>query len=465
MRYAILSMLSKYTMSSQDILSDNAPASPEQKTIAPDESDLSKISPPVSVSSVDPQSNELKPFGKSESKSLGFAGRAKDMFSGKKLVSTIVALGFIFTWSERVLTSFRTQFSLYRDVPKIITGKNTGGDGRFRQLRTAGENIKNLFVTGSNNSFINKYSTGEKLEALATIGGTAYNAWFLLSSREGDIPEGDTMLERTKNIFKNPQHHVAQLVNIFTSITYTVLGTGRIMIGVNNLSHDAHGNKIGFSPNKALRSTDGMTKIEKLTPLITGLALITAAPLTTYSLLKMKKPTQESEMHKEEMEVITKSETGGDIVVLNEKEHPEIKTFAKSQSKMQASNQESSLKQLLSMFMPKHLKNMAEYAVEKDPIGLTCRILSFALDIGFFGVGLARLKLIESGQYAHKYGAVASPEWDNARALAKQTRNVGVLGFALTSLYTMYVYDALMVAQKKAQETMKANSDAPQMAR
>ncbi len=455
-------------MSQQDQKLDTASVpqkqTPEQPSASPDDENQSgAAAQPTPASQEITQSQQLKPFAKSESKAHG--GKVKEMFSGAKLVSTLVALGYVFTWSERMLTYFRTGFSWYRDIPNMVTGRSLNGTSRLSPLRTASENIKNLFIPGSNNSFINTFSTGEKLVAASTIGGTAYNLWFLLSSREGDIPEGDTRFERLKNILKNSQHHVAQIVNIFTSITLLALGTGRILSGVSGLSQDSQGNRIGFNPAKALVGTDIITKIEKIMPLIAGSALVVAGPLSTYSLLNIKKPKNADNIPKVEAKIAVASETGGDIVVPDEKEHKELQPFAKSQSKVESTSEEKGLDQVRNMFKPSHIKDMVKYAVEQDRIGLICRILGFALDIGSFTVGLARLQQIESGQHAHKFGAQGSEQWNKARALAKQERNVGILGFTLTSLYTIYVYDTLMHAYKKAQEALKAHPHVQEMAR
>lgn len=423
---------------------------------------LPEIIPPADDANADAPDKQQPPvyFSNSKSQHLGFVGKTKDMFTGKKLVSTVMTLGFLFTWSERVLTYFRTGFSLYRDTPKMVTGKNLN-DGRLEPVKATGSNIRKLFIPGSDNNFLTQYTRGEKLEALGTIGGAAQNLWFLFSSREGDIPEGDTLPQRLKSIFKDPKHHVAQLAGIWMTAVIGLVATGRVMSGIENLTKDGRGNRVGFNPGQALKGLDTIAKTEKLMPLIAGSILLISAPPSIYGLLSIKKPKSEDSVPANSAKTVLSEETSGNLAVSDENEHSHIKPFAKSESQTQTTG----LKQMLTMLSPANIKDMAQYAAKHDPIGLTGRILGFALDIGSFGVGLARLKQIESGQYAHKFGAMNSPEWNKAYALAKQTRNVGILGFALTGLYSMYVYDTVMHAYKKELETMKAAKDVPQMAR
>lgn len=400
-------------------------------------------------------------FQKSESKSLGFAGKTRDMFTGKKAVSTIMTLGFLFTWSERVMTYFRTGFSLYRDTPQMITGRNLEGNDRLAPIKTGSENIKKLFIKGSDNSFSSTYSTGEKIEAAATIGGVVQNLWFLFSSREGDIPEGDTILQRIKHTFKDPKHHVAQITSLWMTLVVGLVSIGRVMIGVENLSKDASGQNIGFSPRKVLSGLDGISKIEKLMPLVAGTALLISTPLNIYGFMNIKKPTSPSTVSKDDSKIALAQQTTGNIALSGDANDSHLKPFAKSQSDIH----QGGIKDMLTMLSPGNIKDVIQYAKKNDPIGLTGRILAFALDVGSFGVGMARLKEIESGKYVHKYGAANTPQWNSARALAKQTRNIGILGFALTGLYSMYVYDTVMQSYKKEQQAIKAGNNNAQVAR
>ncbi len=404
-----------------------------------------------------PEDKELKPFAKSESKSLGFTGRVKDMFSGKKLISTVMALGFIFTWSERMLTSFNTGFSSYRDIPKMIRDKN------LDPLKDAGKTVAGLVTPGSDNNFLSKFSTGEKLQAMGSTLGLAQNVWFFTSSRSGYIPDGDTMLERLKEILKNPSRHVAQITTLWQAVSVGSIGFGRLMSGYRDLSRNADGKWIGFNPRQALSGKDNFTKLDKLTPLITGAAVISSVPIVVYSMLNMKKPNASSNSHLQHMEedkTLSAEDTEGNVVTpVEDRQQTEIKPFARSQSKILSSDKENGLKAMVAMFSPSNLKAMTQYAVTKDPLGFTARTLLLGMDVGFFGVGLAKLGQIKSGQYPHKYGEANSPQWNKALANAKQSRNVGILGFVLTALYNMYVYDTLAQAYKKEQEKLKEESD------
>lgn len=404
-------------------------------------------------SNANTENHERRTFRKSESHAMGITGKLKSMCTGKNLVTTVMTMGFLFTWSERALTYFRTGFSLYRDIPRMITGTNLDGIGRLGLLKSAGQNTKKLFEANSDNNFLKQYTMGEKLEAAATLGGVMQNAWFLFSSRQAHIPEGDTWLGKVKSVLKDPKRHAAQMASICMAVVIGMLSTGRVMTGINNLSRNAQGNWIGFHPGQALTGHDAIYKAEKLMPLIAGGILLISAPLSLYGLLNIKKTSQQ----KESLSVDNDSHANTNEAITEVDAKSELKTFAQSRSTIQSPGSNNQLKEIITMFAPGNLKDAWAYAKERAPLDVVGRVMAFGLDIGSFGVGLARLSKIESGKYAHEFGPINSPQWNAALANAKQMRNVGILGFFLTGLYSVYVYDSLMHNNKKEQQEAKNN--------
>lgn len=342
---------------------------------------------------------------KTKDESRGVVWRLKNaFFNSDNLLSTVMTIGFIKSWTDKTFGLFGRASPLDGSMSRVgLSGvadklQNIPGRDKVNKALYGRENIRETLVKGQKNPPTNVFET---LEALGAAGGLLENVSFFLTSRGGEVPEGDSIIERAVNSFKNPDKHSVHFGTAFITASLALMGTGQVGRGIRELR--------GNVPNATTR--------DAITHLVSGFSALVAGPMLFVGLFRIKKDDPKKEGAKPEPKPGEKQ--------------AQMEQDAK---KMQDKDGKEDKPSLISSLKPSHLKGMAQYAWQNDKIGLTGRFLKLVIDTGFVINGRSLLK---GSEYTSES--------------AYKTVKGGLSGIVLNTMQLHFTYDRLYQNSLKGQ--------------
>lgn len=345
---------------------------------------------------------------KTKDERKGVVWRFKNAFlNSDNLISTVMTLGFIKSWTDKTFGLFGQASPLDGSMSRIgLSGvadklQTLPGRDKVNKLVYGKENIRETLVKGEKHPPDNIFAT---MEALGAAGGLVENLAFFMTTRGGEVPEGDNVLQRAVNSFKNPDKHSVHFGTAFITASLALMGVGQIGRSVLELK----GNK----PDNDTRAS--------ITRLVSGIAALTAGPMLFVGLFKIKK---DDDPKKE----------GGKAESKPEEKQAQLDQDAKQ---MRDKGGKEDKPSLISSLKPSHLKGMAQYAWQNDKIGLTGRFLKLVIDAGFVLNGRSMLR---------------SGERPFTNEAAYKTVKGGLSGMVLNTMQLHFTYDRLYRNSLKGQ--------------
>lgn len=337
-------------------------------------------------------------FSESRHEPQGIVHRFKNMVSKENMVSTVMTLGFIKGWLDKTLGAWGLP------APAVIAGKpgmlgNVPGAKAVDSI-LYGKGIDKSKLTFSGNP--RPEGILPKVMAISITSGLVQNLAFFMTKRGGEFPEGKNMLEKTINSIKHPDKHAVHFSTATISGILAVMSSSRMLMGLQGMNKMRQGDT----------SQDMKTNASMV---ISGIAGLICTPMIFLGMFKIKDDGKE-----------------GAEAAKPEDAPKEMKTFA--EEKAAAANDKTGF---VKSFSPKHLKDMAAYALKNDRMGLVGRGLALVMELGFVAEGRMALQK------------------DPTNGAAYKTVQGGLTGVALSLLQSHFVYDRLLTAsqQKNASAT------------
>lgn len=325
-------------------------------------------------------------------------------FNSDNLLSTVMTIGFIKSWTDKTFGLWGQASPLDGAMGKVglssVADKlqSLPGRDKINKLAYGHENVRQMLIKDKKHPPTNLFET---LEALGATGGLVENLAFFLTSRGGEVPEGDNILQRAVNSFKNPDKHSVHFGTAFITASLALMGTGQVGRGIMELR--------GNQPNASTR--------DAIVRLVSGFSALVAGPMLFIGLFRIKKDDPKKE--------------GGKAEQKPEEKQAQMEQDAK---RMQDKNGKEDKPSLISSLKPSHLKGMAQYAWQNDKIGLTGRFLKLVIDSAFVINGRSVLK---------------QSEFTNESAY--KTVKGGLSGIVLNTMQLHFTYDRLYRNSLKGQ--------------
>lgn len=338
-------------------------------------------------------------FRKSQHESHGIVWRLKNAAKKENLMGTVMTLGFIKGWADKTLGAWgisapTSKFKL--PLPSIP------GSGTVNQaLYGKGFDKSKLSFNGEGQKPQTKM---EKMMAAGVTAALAQNVAFFMTARGGEVPEGDTILQKTVNSLKHPDKHSVHFCTVTISAILALLSAGRTGVALQGFK-DMRGNQYA-GKGDFLRSNDFQKNASML---VGGLSGLICSPLIFAGLFGIKDKPADKQAEKDGSDAADKP----------------LKSFAESKA-------EKGKGGFMASVRPGHLKDMWNYAVKHDRVGLIGRGLALVLELGFIAEG--RLALAK----------------DPTNAAAYKTVQGGLVGLVLSVMQSHFVYDKLLNNSREA---------------
>lgn len=337
----------------------------------------------------------------------GVGWRLKNAFlKSENVVSTWMTVGFIKAWADKTMGAWGVSSPLTRLTAE---GAPLGGLAqkmpaipgmdKFSAL-AYGKNFDKSKLVSTNNA--KPETLLQKTMAVGVTGALMQNLAFFMTTRGGEIPEGDTITQRLLNSLKNPDKHAVHFSNATMSGFIGLIGASRLAMGVQGM--------MANPPESGKKNT---------MMIISGLSALVSAPLVFTGLFQMTKDgnapaaLDPQEAAKKQEEMLDKAE----------------QAFAKGGDKKHEGAKLG--KGILASVKPGHLKDMWQYAMKNDKKGLVGRALAVTMELGFMLDGRMQLQKDPTDRGAHA------------------TVKGGLTGLVLTCMQTHFVYDRLLSTAQK----------------
>lgn len=333
--------------------------------------------------------------------SKGPVWRLKNAFlKSENMISTYMTLGFIKGWTDKTFGAWGVPSPLDKVGSKLGTDRlkehlpAVPGQKKLAEL-AYGKDFDKSQLTSASSTKPETFT--QKALATAVTGALIQNVAFFMTARGGEIPDGDTMMQRAVNAVKHPDKHSVHFSNATISALIGVIGMCRTTMGI-----------------KGLAQNDPENTKKNVSMLVSGLCGLVATPLVFGGMFRMDKDemAQKAKEQDSEAEKNASFEKGEEV-------------FAAKRDGA-APEKHSATKGLISSLSPKHLGEMWKYALQNDKMGLVGRALTVAVEMGFVASGRADLQKDPTNEAAYK------------------TVKGGLTGMALTFMQAHFVYDRLL---------------------
>lgn len=334
-------------------------------------------------------------FRESTHEPQGIVHRFKNMVTKENMVSTVMTLGFIKGWLDKTLGAWGLP------APAAIAGK-PGLLGNVPGVKAVdsvlyGKGIDKSKLTFSGNP--KPQGVLPKIMAISITSGLVQNLAFFMTKRGGEFPEGKNMLEKTINSIKHPDKHAVHFSTASISGILAVMSGSRMLMGLQGMNKMRQGDA----------SQDMKTNASMV---ISGIAGLICTPMIFLGMFKIKNEGKDGAASPDKPEEEAKS--------------PEaLKTFAEEKAAVGETKGS-----FIKSFSPKHLKDMAAYAMKHDRMGVVGRGLALVMELGFVAEGRMALQK------------------DPTNGAAYKTVQGGLTGVALSLLQSHFVYDRLLTASQ-----------------
>lgn len=326
-------------------------------------------------------------FSESTHETHGIFDRFKNMVKKENLTSTIMGLGFIKGWADKTLGTWGMP------APAIIAGKpgllsHLPGVAKVDEF-FYGKGIDKKQLTFKGNP--KPQGALQNIMAISITSALVQNLAFMMTKRGGEFPEGKNMWEKAVNSIKHPDKHSVHFSNATMSALLGVMSSTRLLLGLQGMNRMRQGDA----------SQDAKANTMKV---VAGIAGLICTPMVFVGMFKMKDEKKPE----------------------NTEEKPqEMKSFAETHAE-KADKKGGFIRS----FSPKHMSQMASYAMKHDPMGVIGRGLSLVVELGFIAEGRSALQKAPTNGAAYK------------------SVQGGLTGIALSILQAHFVYDRLLANSK-----------------